>query len=128
LNMYSGYKSCNSELFLIHLNDGTIMFNDECHDVIMFDINGEKGPNEYGRDIFDFYIITGVESYKQMNYLSHFNTKSYHRLLNEDSSDWISSDRDDMKSNCKNKQLGWSCTALLESDGWEFKDDYPYRL
>ncbi len=128
LNMYDSFKSLNSNLFVVYLNDGSLYFNDEASDLIVYDVNGEKGPNTYGRDLFYFYILTGVESYYQMNYMSHVNTVCFSRLLNADGSEYYSYSRSELINRCKNQQQCAGCSKLLENDGWEFKDDYPYRL
>ncbi len=129
LNMYDQFKGLNSGLFVVYLNDGTLFFYDECSDLVVYDVNGEKGPNTYGRDLFYFFLLTGVDSYYQMIYMSHVNTVYCSRLLNANGSEYKPyTTRSELINRCKNKEQNSGCSRLLENDGWEFKDDYPYRL
>lgn len=34
--------------------------------------------------------------------------------------------RDEVLNRCKS--TGYDCSGLLEIDGWQFKDDYPYHI
>ena len=125
--MYDEFQVYNyGELFVVYLNDGSLYFNDECSDSIVYDVNGEKGPNQYGRDLFYFFILTGVDAAWQMLKLPHFNTISFSRLLQNGYEETYS--REERKQNCINKSSMAGCSALLEMDGWEFKDDYPWKL
>ena len=88
---------------------------------INFDYNGQKAPNTHGVDMFDFLLCTeegynaGLLRNKEMPFDAYFPgcgrtgcTRT--QLLNE----------------CKSNPL--VCSALLMYDGWEIKDDYPYKL
>lgn len=88
---------------------------------INFDSNGQKAPNTHGVDMFDFLLCTeegynaGLLRNKEMPFEAYFSgcgRTGYSRtqLLNE----------------CKSNQL--YCSGLLMYDGWEIKDDYPYKL
>ena len=83
----------------------------------MFDVNGKNRPNQVGIDRFYFYIA----AWRPELYLSNKNTiwGTYYTPLGRN-------DRARVLSNCKNSAL--YCTRLIEMDGWEFKDDYPYKL
>ena len=87
-----------------------------------FDYNGDKGANTLGVDRFDFLLCTeegynaGLSRNKQNPFDAYFPYScartgcSRTQLLNE----------------CKSNQL--YCSGLLMYDGWEIKDDYPYKL
>ena len=109
----------------IYLNDGT-MFTFESDDSIYFDVNGDKGPNEYGRDMFGFMLLSPST---KANYTDNELITLPHVFTNENASERNIS-REQAKQNCGQslKTSRGSCTKLLEIDGWEFKDDYPLRL
>ncbi len=98
----------------IYLSDGTSLFINTggCYDILV-DINGDKNPNEGGRDVFAFYLCKegSSEFPKLYAYGNNYNR-----------------DRETLKSLCLSNTFHQSCTGLLEYDGWEFKDDYPIRL
>ena len=95
--------------FSIYLSDGTIMgLSGGDSSLILFDVNGEKGPNKDGRDIFEFDTKSSSDgSFKVCNY-QHT--------------------RDELISSCSSQTDAISCTCLLMNDGWEFKNDYPLKL
>ncbi len=129
LNMYDQFKGLNSGLFVVYLNDGSLFFNDEAVGVIVYDVNGEKGPNTYGRDLFYFFLLTCIDEYYQMDYMPHVSTACNYRLLSYGGSEgYKPTTRSGLIDNCQNKSTCWGCSRLLENDGWEFKDDYPFRL
>ncbi len=90
--------------FTLH-NGGTMDVN--------VDINGEKQPNEAGRDQFGFMINTQEKIWGK----KHFSATYQY---------W---NRDTAQNECKNKQNPlMSCGRLLEIDNFEFKSDYPFKL
>ena len=62
------------------------------------DINGPKGPNKFGRDVFVFDI--------------------------ESPEGLIGNQYDE--EDCKRGTTGYGCSTKLMKDNWEFKDDYPW--
>lgn len=88
---------------------------------ITIDINGYKQPNQIGKDVFIFAI-----------------SKSKNTLVPYGISDTglnngvfgNSYDRNAIKSDkeygCNKNKKGIWCAALLFTDNWEFKDDYPW--
>lgn len=83
-------------------NDGT-----NFSDFLMYvDVNGFKKPNIRGKDVFliEFVFSTGkVKLYGQ------------------------GASRASLLDNCGKSEYGDQlCGALIEYDGWEFKDDYPW--
>ncbi len=73
---------------------------------LYYDVNGDKQPDTVGRANFAFSFS---KSYGFTTYLRQ-NVSS----------------REDALNKCKN--LTAYCSTLLLYDGWEFKDDYPYKL
>ena len=102
----------------VYLADGTTFAfnNGACMD-FAFDTNGDKLPNEFGRDKFVFFMCFAQE-YRNRECGSStkaFCTPKYDART-----------REDFIAKCK-QQPYW-CSSLLEYDNWEFRSDYPYRL
>lgn len=72
------------------------------------DINGLKGPNKYGRDMFIFHYNYGAFKNKLVPY--GYDGSSRNALLN----------------NCNKNSSGTYCAALIMQDGWNISDDYPW--
>ncbi len=107
-DVYSTIGFVEEPVFAVYLNDGTIMSCSGSESNIFYiDVNGEKGPNQAGRDIFGFYIGSSTEI-----------------VIEEDIS------RDEIIASAKNSTLDavFKGFQLIMKDGWEIKDDYPYRL
>ena len=101
------------------LPDGTLLGSESGHDeYLLVDINGEKGPNVCGRDIFGFNIGIG-------NICSHSKNKS---LCFPQKDKNIQTTREELITSCADGQSPVGCTKLIADDGWEIKDDYPIRL
>ena len=103
-----------NDKFYVYLSDGSYMYiyNGGCMD-FYFDVNGEKKPNTLGKDIFDFIYCPQVypDNHVKGRVSPHLYTDS---------------SREKAMTHCKKSPH--MCTELLYYDGWEFKDDYPYRL
>lgn len=106
------------------LNDGAALFfwanhpADPEHAQIWIDINGpKKGPNTLGKDVFG--TITGFNNelpYKgKTNFLG---TEDRNSLINDEGSGCSKDIPGDL--------AGRFCGALIQYDGWEIKDDYPW--
>ena len=111
--------------YMIVLNDGTVVgvgidsmnmgTQENRNDVIwaitfFVDLNGTKGPNVIGHDIFAFIIRTQGEA-KFMPF--SYSTMSYGRAL-------IGCQQGDIESRL--------CTYVIMSDGWQIKDHYPWKF
>ncbi len=70
---------------------------------IFVDLNGSKGPNVYGKDLFRF-----VRTDKGVLPQCHSNS------MNE------------INSNCSKAGTGTCCAAKLARDGWQIQNDYPW--
>ncbi len=80
---------------------------------IYYDYNCMQKPNKYGKDVFDFIIRwLGDEYVFKAGGASTLNMKTREELLNF----------------CKNAQdhARGECSALIQFDNWEIKDDYPW--
>ena len=95
----------------VYLNDGSYFYIYKGVSCVTFyyDLNGEKKPNVKGRDMYDF-LICRINSKFGPNFESDLRVNS----------------RESALQYCK--ENAEYCSALLFYDGWEFKDDYPYRL
>lgn len=67
------------------------------------DINGSKGPNILGKDLFRFVIVS-PQGFMPV----------YYTGINPSSND------------CINKTTGDACAEKIIMDGWQIKDDYPW--
>ncbi|MCD7878541.1 MAG: type II secretion system GspH family protein [Candidatus Gastranaerophilales bacterium] len=111
------------------LNDGSIIIEHVAgrYDVttnFMIDINGEKAPNAYGKDIFGFSVGDRHESKgtdaisKNIFVCTHW---SYCGAR------YIDYTRDRALQDCVNSSPTM-CAKLLQYDGWQVKDDYPLSI
>lgn len=118
------------------LNDGTLVSvrvqrdegsggtrNKQYYAYIFVDINGAKGPNRMGRDVFVFIYFIYFENYPQYDGIfsgcpSTSNTRNH--LLNNSS------------YGCNRQAVGGggyansACASLIMKDGWQIKSDYPW--
>ena len=115
---------------LLDMNVATLRFTDgsqmsikigSCYD-IYYDINGEKGPNEIGRDIYAFILCRKSGN---CNVASN-QVRAYYCV----STGTPYPTRESIIDTCKtkgnaNKRI---CTLLLEENQYEFPKDYPIRL
>lgn len=130
VNNLNGTK-CTSEVwctqqdsFYIYLNNGSIMGimthgKQGKYKSVTIDINGFKKPNQLGKDFFVFSIISpdGLVPYGYKD--GGISGMSYNTF-----------DRNKLKSSvdyaCNARHKGIWCSALIMTDGWEIKDDYPW--
>ena len=91
-----------------------------CYD-IWYDINGEKGPNEKGKDIFVFILCK--------NGGCNFNSNQVRGFYCAPTGYQFPT-HGQLIDNCKNYRTngGVYCTILLEQNGYEFPKDYPLGL
>lgn len=76
------------------------------------DINGPQPPNVVGKDIFKTtygYNLKSQNNYKLQMY--NYSNSNRDKLL---------------ENNCNKNSSGDYCGALIQMDGWEIKDDYPW--
>lgn len=94
--------------------DGSIAYLNagRCYD-LLFDTNGDRKPNQNGRDRFTLYLCP----YGQKNKLNP-NEKV------TTASNGERNNRNVAYNHCKNN--AYHCARLLQIDNWEFKSDYPW--
>lgn len=87
-----------------------------------FDYNGDKGANTLGVDKFDFLLCTeeGYNAGLSRNKQNPFDAYFPYSCARTGCS------RTQLLNKCKSNPL--HCSGLLMYDGWEIKDDYPYKL
>lgn len=97
-----------------------------CVDAFL-DLNGNKGPNKQGRDIY--YFLSGGGYFNPFTWLEWTTISDTNKRLPEGVTPVTSNfnDRDNVLRLCKYGGTRF-CARLLLLDGWEFKDDYPYKL
>lgn len=111
----------NTKRTKIYFADGSTvaMHFGHCIDLI-FDINGERLPNSYGKDMFMFFIATN-KSHSKEDAHELYPNKSFGAVYMP-----VYTTREKALEACKSNAQ--RCSALLQYDNWEFKDDYPYKL
>ena len=84
---------------------------------IIMDINGSKGPNKMGRDIF----VAGIyfNELKKYNTIRFWGAKD--SILNKTTDNYGCN----KQSNDQN-YAGFFCGAWIERNNWEIPDDYPW--
>lgn len=111
----------NTKNTKIYFADGSTLYMHFGHCIdLNFDINGEKLPNEIGKDIFLFFIATN-KSYKKETESEIYRNKSFAPVYMPNFNT-----REKALNSCK--QSAHYCSSLLQYDNWEFKKDYPYNL
>ena len=80
------------------------------------DIDGPNGKNIIGKDVF-IATVTYTRNTKFMFY-QDYQIHTTNQILE------LTSTRSSLLANCK--KFGTMCGALIQSDGWQIKDDYPW--
>jgi prepilin-type N-terminal cleavage/methylation domain-containing protein len=111
-----------------YLTDGTLIavesFTSESENggtnrlaYVFIDVNGQKKPNIFGKDIFRFTYWINYP----LNTTSNGTFKAYgqgwtrNSIINTEQS-----------YGCRKDKTGELCAALIMTDGWQIKDDYPW--
>ena len=115
-------ESSKTQGLVLVLNDGSVLrismagYNYGTEDApdnkltnvyILADVNGKRGPNQTGKDIFAFYFQTQNGNFR-------FYSWSRTPVL----------DRNKNLEYCQ--KVPKTCGQLIMQDGWEIKDDYPW--
>ena len=114
----SGLNGANQKSFF-RLSDGTCVFGWSNNQFVTLtvDINCEKKPNIIGHDVFDIATVrdTGRQTFKLEPPLPMGKNETRQNLID----------------NCKGANYNGGfpnrCFTLFVYDGWQFKDDYPWR-
>lgn len=107
----------------VFYSDGSLLttfYSGVCLDVD-YDVNGLKGPNREGYDMFRFLFCFTTDNRKFWFGNDDIFFGSY-----GSGSVAAGASRDGMISKCQEDAM-W-CTRLLQNDQWEFKGDYPYKF
>ena len=94
---------------------------------IFADINGVKGPNRIGRDVFVFDGRNYATGDVDKHFIKFWNQSPYfdrNILINGDGHGYGYGCNKNDKSDI---YLGYSCGALILFDGWKISDDYPWK-
>lgn len=84
---------------------------------IFVDLNGNRGPNIQGKDIFEFRV--GVDNKKPIVLYGEGRSKQY--IFTTQSESACRKGLPDV-----NGHNGNMCGAIIMMDGWQIKDDYPW--
>ena len=125
---YKTFKGLRRDLnnrYRFILNDGTLIASEikvlerQKYVRVYVDINGEKGPNILGRDIFVFiyYIYTVDNKNFKGLFLPECALLSRDRILNDS---WGCNRKSETSDS------GICCAELIRRDGWQIKEDYPW--
>ncbi|MDR1327286.1 MAG: type II secretion system GspH family protein [Heliobacteriaceae bacterium] len=89
---------------------------------LSYDVNGDKLPNKYNRDIFNFMFCRRLsDCNNEHNFTALYCNPSHPADL---------SLRSKLFEDCKKypDSINGYCVLLLQHDHWEFQKDYPYKL
>ncbi len=89
------------------------------------DLNGKKGPNRVGKDIFYFQANWGNTGYKQGCYPVGAHEKTSYTREQLLSGLGLSNNRLACKKSTSYYN-GYVCSALIMLDGWKIEKDYPW--
>ena len=118
--------TCNSAqgnmMTQIHLPNGAIvlvllrrMYNEAGEYIPVaefhFDVNGYKGPNVWGKDIFRTQLYKTCKPSDKNDYVLGYNA--------------CAGNRNNYLNECNSNNI-YRCFDLLQADGFEFKKDYPW--
>ena len=121
INQYFS-ASTNKTYGMVLANGSVIGFNPKntfCE--IFVDLNGKKGPNKYGKDVFDIML----SKISMNNQYGNFNKSGLYMLGH-------GKNRTELTSGSKacsktaTSQSGGYCGALIMHDGWKIENDYPW--
>lgn len=86
---------------------------------VLVDLNGFKKPNRIGVDVFAFSVThNGVQTFKWDDGESLSVKRDREALHNGPSREGYQ---------CNKNSRGMWCAAMIEKDGWEIKNDYPWK-
>jgi len=74
---------------------------------VICDINGGKGPNQFGKDVFYFQRIADEKG----NDMQFYGYRASNAGIN---------------SNCSSNSVGMYCAEKIRRDGWKILKDYPW--
>lgn len=120
----------DTQTWIVVLADGTMLYAYQSlyHNYvivrIMADLNGNKGPNKMGRDIFSLLFLTdslfGAPDTADTIIVRpgiYFEGFGLERTQLIDNSKYY---------NCNKTSYAFTCGALIQYDGWKISKDYPW--
>ena len=126
-------STCTSEVwctlgdsYYSFLSNGTVigvMSHDgqSLYKAVTIDVNGQKNPNQLGKDVFVFSISKTEKSLVPYGFSD----------AGRGGACFNDYDRNKIKTghdySCNNANKGIWCAALIMTDGWEILDDYPWK-
>lgn len=116
-------EKCSTGPYII-FNDGSTacIKNGGCID-FYFDTNGDRKPNKDGYDKF-YYVFCNAANRK---YLLGSDKKSPFFPYYSGNMQGLWNDRNGLLQRCSSGS-GGACARLIEFDGFEIKDDYPFKI
>ncbi len=129
-------STLNNTYLKILLSDGTICFFRNTQQIHTFcDINGLRGPNKDGVDLFYFFLDYEVKnSSMRSSGMGNFYPAGFFGTNNDNdeyTEGYAYNDREKMVKHCNpanNVGLTNTCALLIMFDGWQIKKDYPVRI
>ena len=107
---------------LVFVPNGTHRQPSAQNQCFVVDVNGLKGPNQFGRDAFFLCVDAynnAVIPHRYNDYeLPPYTERSREQLINGPSNEGYQCN--------KTNGRGMWCAALIMRDGWQIKDDYPW--
>lgn len=118
-------RGLNGNTKIYTLANGTQIFfvnsnNDTTKDVIV-DLNGFAKPNQFGKDLFYFYI-TKERKLQPMGLYSSSECKHQSEPAGRN----ILKGNSCLRYGCNKNGRGMWCGALIMTDGWKISPDYPW--
>ncbi len=129
LDPYYGHEYVDAAHKTVYFRDGSKLIlhgKYGCLDVD-YDVNGDKGPNKIGFDMYRFLYC-----FEPATRRTHFGREDIFFGTYGSGLTAATTTRADMIRQCGTKtdesDGRYWCTKLLENDQWEFKSDYPWKF
>ncbi len=90
---------------------------------IVFDINGQRGPNKVGRDVFCLQYLSQTKRAASKEYEGKILPAWIDAGGSNPRATILSAGNDYF---CNKAKKGIACLAVIFMDGWQIKDDYPW--
>ena len=125
IDPYLGHQFVDSDHNTVYYKDGSKLIficGDGCGCLdVNYDLNGDKSPNRLGYDIQRFLYCFDDDNRK-----NYFGSKDIFFGTYGAGHTNAATTRQQMINQCR--QYPEYCTRLLQTDQWEFKDDYPFKF
>lgn len=116
--------------YIIYLKDGAVIaFSaDNSHGVwtiarMYVDINGDRGPNVSGKDIFTILLETNGDSALKLSGITRIRSTKNRNTLLGNCRECCSKK---VTSTGSHSYAGDFCAGLIQYDGWKISKDYPW--